>query len=137
MLGALGGVGGQLRAAFFIVRSDDDLATLVPSIRGLVRQIDSGLDLDRVNPLAELVSASVGQPRTNAAIFSIFAAVAILLTAVGIYGLISYTVAERTQEIGVRMAVGACRRDVLALIMRQSALLVLPGILLGSVVPRL
>jgi predicted permease len=127
----VGRLEGQLRAAFFIVRSEGDLATLVPTIRAVVHQIDSRLELDRINPLRELVSASVAQPRTNAAIFSIFAAVAILLTAVGIYGLIAYTVAERTQEIGVRMAVGADRGDVLALMMGQSALLVVPGIVLG------
>jgi ABC-type antimicrobial peptide transport system permease subunit len=67
----------------------------------------------------------------NAFLLGIFAAIAVLLTAIGIYGLIAYSVAERTQEIGVRIAVGAERLDVLALMLGQSAMLVVPGIVLG------
>jgi putative ABC transport system permease protein len=127
----VGPLQGQLRSAFFVVRSGADQASLIPAIRSLVHQIDSRLNLDRVSPLRDLVSASVAQPRTNAVLFGIFGAVAILLTAIGMYGLIAYVVTERTQEIGIRMAVGADGGDVLALVLGQSALLVLPGTLLG------
>jgi putative ABC transport system permease protein len=84
-----------------------------------------------VNTLPDLLSSTVAQPSTNAAILIIFAGIAILLTAIGIYGLIAYSVTERTQEIGLRMAVGADAGDVLALMLVQSARLVVPGILLG------
>jgi putative ABC transport system permease protein len=122
---------GLLRSAFLLVRAEGDPMALVPNLRGLVRQIDSRLSIENATTLRELVSASVAQPRLNALLVGIFAAIAVLLTAVGIYGLIAYIVTERTQEIGVRMAVGAESLDVLALMLRQSAMLVLPGIVLG------
>ena len=121
----------QLRSAFYIVRADADPTSLVPTIRGLVQQIDSGLSVDNISTLRELVSASVAQPRMNAVLLGVFAGFAVLLTAIAMYGLLAYMVTERTQEIGIRMAVGAGASDVLILILRQSVLLVLPGILLG------
>jgi putative ABC transport system permease protein len=122
---------GLLGSGSFVVRVEGDAISLVPAIRGLVRQIDPRLSVENVRTLRELVSATVARPRTNAVLLGIFAAVAVLLTAIGIYGLIAYIVTERTQEIGVRMAVGADRLDVLTLMFRQSAWLVLPGIGLG------
>jgi predicted permease len=122
---------GLFRSASFVVRVNGDPMSLIPTIRGLVHQIDPRLSIENVTTLREVVSASVVQPRTNALLLGIFAAIAVLLTAIGIYGLIAYIVTERTQEIGVRMAVGADRLDVLALMFGQSALLVLPGIGFG------
>jgi putative ABC transport system permease protein len=122
---------GILRSASFVLRVDGDPLSLVPTIRGVVRQIDSRLSVENVSPLRDLVSATVVQPRVNAILLGLFAAIAVLLTAIGIYGLIAYIVSERTQEIGVRMAVGADWQDVLALMLGQSALLVLPGIGFG------
>jgi putative ABC transport system permease protein len=120
-----------LRSASFVVRVDGDPMSLVPTVRGLVRQIDPRLSIENVRTLRDLVSATVARPRMNAFLLGIFATIAVLLTAIGIYGLMAYIVTERTQEIGVRMAVGAERLDVLALMLGQSAILVLPGIGLG------
>jgi predicted permease len=127
------GVNAQasLRSASFMVRVEGDPMSLVPTVRGLVRQIDPRLSVENARSLRDLVSATVAQPRMNAFLLGIFAAIAVLLTAIGIYGLIAYSVAERTQEIGVRIAVGAERLDVLALMLGQSAMLVVPGIVLG------
>ena len=122
---------GFRRSMSFVVRVSGDPMAIVPTVRGFVRQIDARLLVDNVSTLRDLVSATVAQPRTNAALLGIFASVAVLLTAIGIYGLIAYIVIERTQEIGIRMAVGAAGSDVLALVMGQSALLVIPGIVLG------
>jgi predicted permease len=119
------------RSMSFVVRVNGDPLTIVPTVRSLVRQVDERLVVDNVSTLRDLVSATVAQPRTNAALLGIFASIAVLLTAIGIYGLIAYIVIERTQEIGIRMAVGAAGSDVLALVMGQSALLVVPGIVLG------
>ena len=117
--------------AFFVVRGDADATALVPTIRMLVKQIDPRLSIDNVITLGERVSATVAQPRTNAVLVGLFAGVAVLLTGIGLYGLVAYNVSERTQEIGIRMADGAAAADVLALVMKQSTLLVVPGILLG------
>jgi predicted permease len=122
-----------LRSAFYIIRTDADAVKVIPTIHGLVEPIDSGLSVDNVRTLRELVSASVAQPRMNAVLFGVFAAFAVLLTAIAVYGLLAYMVTERTQEIGIRMAVGAGAGEVLMLILRQSVLLVVPGILLGLV----
>jgi putative ABC transport system permease protein len=120
-----------LRSAFYILRTDADPTSLVSTIRGLVNQIDSGLAVDNISTLRDLLSASVAQPRMNAVLLGVFAAFAVLLTAIAMYGLLAYMVTERTQEIGIRMAVGAGAGEVLTLILRQSVLLVVPGILLG------
>jgi putative ABC transport system permease protein len=120
-----------LSSMSFVVRSDDAPSSFVGTVRSVVRQVDPTLRVEDVRMLGDLVSGSLMQPRTNAALLALLALVAVLLTAVGIYGLIAYVVTERTQEVGIRIAVGAERGDVLALIMGQSALLVVPGILIG------
>jgi putative ABC transport system permease protein len=120
-----------LTSMSFVVGSDGDPTALVRTVRHVVRQIDSRLRVDDVRTLDELVSGSLVQPGANAALLGLLALVAVVLTAVGVYGLIAYIVSERTQEVGIRMAVGARRGDVLALIMGQSAMLVIPGILIG------
>jgi putative ABC transport system permease protein len=120
-----------VRSMSFVVPSDGNPNALVQIARTLTREIDPRLRVDNVRMLEEFVSASLAQPRTNAALLGLLALVAVSLTSVGIYGLIAYTVTERTKEVGIRIAVGAEPADVLALILRQSALLVVPGILIG------
>ena len=77
------------------------------------------------------MSLSVSQPRFDTMLLALFAGIALLLAAVGIYGLIAYSVAQRTQEIGARMALGAARADVVAMVVRQGALLAAAGIAIG------
>jgi len=84
-----------------------------------------------VTPLAQLVSQTLAESRFHTALLGIFAAVAVLLAAVGIYGVIAYSVTQRTKEIGIRMALGAQQRQLLAMVLRQSLTMAAIGIAVG------
>src|SRR4029434_8983614 len=96
-----------------------------------VASIDPLLPVKRVRTMDELMGRSVAQPRFRTMLLALFAAADILLATVGIYGILSYTVAQRTQEIGIRMALGAEAKDVLALVMKQGMALAALGIAIG------
>jgi predicted lysophospholipase L1 biosynthesis ABC-type transport system permease subunit len=117
----------RLSSPFIAVRASGDPASLTPSIRRLVNQIDSRATLENVATMEQLVSNSVVRPRMYVAVLGSFAAIALLLAVLGIYGVMSYATARRTREFGIRMAVGANARDVTALVLAQS----LPPIGLG------
>jgi len=106
-------------------------AGLETMIRRAVHEIDAQQFIPTLKPLPELVSATLSQSRFNTALLGTFAAVAILLAAVGIYGVIAYNVTQRTKEIGIRMALGAQRRKMLTMILRQSLTLAAIGIGVG------
>lgn len=113
------------------VRTSGDPAQMTAAIRNEVRALDRDLPVFNVNTMEEIVSRAVAQRRLSTWLLGIFAAVAILLTVVGIYGVIAYSVAQRTHEIGVRMALGAQVGDVLGMILKQGAFLILIGVLVG------
>lgn len=100
-------------------------------IRRAVLEVDPQQFVPTIKPLPELVSQTLSQSRFNTALLAVFAAVAIILAAVGIYGVIAYTVTQRTREIGIRMALGAQKRQMLGLILRQSLTMAAIGIGLG------
>ncbi len=104
---------------------------LLPSLRAAVAELDKDLPLYKPRTMEQYVAASVAQPRLNMMLIAIFAGVAALLTAIGIYGVMAYSVAQRTQEIGIRMALGAQRPDVLRLILGQGLKLTVLGVLIG------
>ncbi|HEX6324428.1 MAG TPA: ABC transporter permease [Vicinamibacterales bacterium] len=114
-----------------VVRTTGDPAALGPAIREAVRAVEPSAAIDRVGPLAARVSQSVGEPRFAAAVLIAFAALGLLLAATGLYGVLSYTVTTRRREIGVRAALGAERRDLIALVVRQGLGVTVIGIAAG------
>ncbi len=114
-----------------VARTSGDPAGLSSAIRGEVLKIDKELPISNVKTLEQYLSTSIAQQRFSVLLLGIFAAVAMALACVGIYGVLSYSVTQRRREIGVRMALGAARRDVLRLVVGHAMLLTLIGVAIG------
>jgi putative ABC transport system permease protein len=114
-----------------VVKTVNEPRSLIPVVTKEVAAMDSDIPLFGVKSMEEYLSASVAAPRFSTTLLSIFAAVALVLTVVGLYGVMSYSVAQRTNEIGIRLALGAQSRDVLLMIVKQGSTLILVGLALG------
>ena len=125
------GVKGTLRQGNFILRTTNDPSLLSAAVRNEIRQLDPTLPMRNLYPMEQLVSRSVAGQRFNLILLGLFAAVGLLLTAVGIYGVMAYSVSQRTREIGLMIALGAQPGNVLKLVMKQGMTLALIGVGIG------
>jgi len=117
-----------------VTRTENDPNALVPALRSLVASMDKELPIRRVRTLDQYVDASIAGPRFEALLLGSFAALALLLTTIGLYGVISYAVAQRTREIGIRVALGAQRTGISRMVIRQGVVIALSGLAVGLVV---
>ena len=125
--------GAIIRGGFLVIRTAGDPMRVAGPVRDQIRSMDPNLPVANIRPMTEVVSTALATPRLTGFLMGAFATIALTLAAVGIYGVLSYLVTRRTHEIGIRLAVGADRTQVLALVLQQGLTLAAAGIGIGVV----
>lgn len=123
---------GNFRSAYLLARTQGDPTQLVSALRAVVRELDPALPISNVMPMTEVMAKAQARPRFLALLIALFSSVALGLAALGIYSVMAYSVAQRTNEFGIRMAMGALQGDVLRLVLRQGLLLGAAGVAAGA-----
>jgi predicted permease len=118
---------------YIVARTLANPATFAQNIRKSINQVDRNLVIGNVTPVSEIVADSLSQRKFNMVILGLFAAVALILAAVGLYSVISYSVSQRSHEIGIRMALGAKQNDVVRMVVKEGMLLAIIGVTIGIV----
>ncbi len=113
------------------VRTSGASSALAAAIRAEAQRIDDTMAVPDVRPLSAFIDASVVKERLMTVVLSFFGILATLLAAIGLYGVMAYSASQRTHEIGIRMALGAQRRDVVGLVLRETMILVIIGVIIG------
>jgi putative ABC transport system permease protein len=126
-------VGGAARAMALVVKTAGDPLALVDPLREVVRTLDRNLPVADIRTMEEITRAALSTPRFAALLLGVFAVLALSVAAIGIYATISLLVTERSQEIGIRLALGAARPSVLGLILREGLMLTVAGVTVGSI----
>jgi ABC-type antimicrobial peptide transport system permease subunit len=116
-----------------LIRTEGDPAALLPSVRAAVRSIDSQLPIFAARTMEQAVAASIGTQRLSATLIGGFSILALFLAALGLYGILAYSVTQRTREIGIRIALGSPRANIFGLIVRRAMIMVGLGIFVGVV----
>jgi putative ABC transport system permease protein len=122
---------GLARSMTLMIRTTNAPASMAPAVRSIIASIDPQQPVDVMRSMDDLIAESIGGRRLNFVLVSAFAAVALVLTAAGLYGVMAYLVAERTKEIGVRMALGATPRQVIVLVLGEAGAMMSLGIAIG------
>jgi len=118
-------------AAYLVVRTSSNPTSLASAIRGQIWDIDRDIPIANLETMDQLISESIAQPRFRSFLLGAFALLALLLASIGTYGVISYSVTQRTHEIGIRMALGAKARDVMILVIKRGMAATLTGVAIG------